>query len=82
MTSGTIIGRRRCCVFTHRPTVWGPEHPGNNGQSPTGRLTSGSLDLLNSYEARVAATDQYDALVKARAKKRGVDPYALIKEEN
>ncbi|GAA1924284.1 phospholipase D-like domain-containing protein [Nocardioides hwasunensis] len=69
-------------MFTHRPKVWGPEHPGNNGNAPVGRVKAGSLDPFPSYEARVAATDQYDAIVKARAKKRGVDPYALIKEEN
>ncbi|WP_242497404.1 phospholipase D-like domain-containing protein [Nocardioides oleivorans] len=69
-------------MFTHRPTIWGPEHPGNNGQSPTGRVVPGSFGPLDTYAARVAATDQYDDLVKARAKKRGVDPYALIKEEN
>jgi hypothetical protein len=37
---------------------------------------------MDTYEARAAAQDRYDALVAARAKKRGVDPYALIKEEN
>jgi len=65
-------------MFTHRPAVWGPEHPGNN-TAPTGRPTVGSLD---TYESRAAAQDQYDAQVEARAEKRGVDPYALIKEEN
>ncbi|SEC67039.1 PLD-like domain-containing protein [Nocardioides exalbidus] len=69
-------------MFTHRPAAWGPEHPGNNASSPTGRVTAGSLDSLNTYEARVAATDAYDAMVEQRAKERGVDPYALIKEEN
>jgi hypothetical protein len=69
-------------MFTHRPKVWGPEHPGNNGASPTGRVTAGSFGTLNTYEARAAATDAYDALVAKRAKKKGVDRYALIKEEN
>ncbi|HSU01744.1 MAG TPA: phospholipase D-like domain-containing protein [Nocardioides sp.] len=66
-------------MFTHRPAAWGPEHPGNNTNAPTGRPTLGSMD---TYESRAAAQDQYDAQVAARAKKRGVDPYALIKEEN
>ncbi|MFC0224306.1 phospholipase D-like domain-containing protein [Nocardioides zeicaulis] len=67
-------------MFTHRPAAWGPEHPGNSGGGdPTGRVVASGL---GSYAARAAATDQYDAMVEARAKKRGVDPYALIKEEN
>lgn len=66
-------------MFTHRPAVWGPEHPGNNDIAPTGRPVVGSMD---TYESRAAAQDRYDAQVAARAKKRGVDPYALIKEEN
>lgn len=66
-------------MFTHRPAIWGPEHPGNNANDPTGRTAVGAMD---TYEARATAQDQYDALVAARAKKRGVDPYALIKEEN
>lgn len=66
-------------MFTHRPAAWGPEHPGNNDIAPTGRPTVGSLD---TYESRAAAQDRYDAKVAARAKERGVDPYALIKEEN
>lgn len=66
-------------MFTHRPKVWGPEHPNNNDIAPTGRTAVGSMD---TYASRAAAQDQYDAQVAARAKKRGVDPYALIKEEN
>ena len=66
-------------MFTHRPAIWGPEHPENNDVSPTGRTAVGSMD---TYESRAAAQDRYDAQVAARAKKRGVDPYALIKEEN
>lgn len=66
-------------MFTHRPAAWGPEHPGNNDIAPTGRTAVGSMD---TYESRAAAQDRYDAQVAARAKKRGVDPYALIKEEN
>lgn len=66
-------------MFTHRPAAWGPEHPGNNVAAPTGRFAAGAMD---TYEARAAAQDQYDATVEARARKRGVDPYALIKEEN
>ena len=66
-------------MFTHRPAAWGPEHPGNNVAAPTGRIAVGTTD---TYEARAAAQDQYDAMVEARARKRGVDPYALIKEEN
>ncbi|MFC7362363.1 phospholipase D-like domain-containing protein [Nocardioides astragali] len=66
-------------MFTHRPKIWGPEHPGNKGFDPTARTAVGARD---TYEARAAAQDRYDALVAARAKKRGVDPYALIKEEN
>jgi phosphatidylserine/phosphatidylglycerophosphate/cardiolipin synthase-like enzyme len=66
-------------MFTHRPAVWGPQHPGNNTYELTARFPGGSMD---TYQARAAAQDQYDALVAARAAKRGVDPYALIKEEN
>lgn len=66
-------------MFTHRPVAWGPDHPGNDGVDPTGRVVASGL---GSYAAKAAATDQYDAMVEARAKKRGVDPYALIKEEN
>lgn len=66
-------------MFTHRPAIWGPEHPGNTPSAPTGRTAAGSM---TTYESRAAAQDRYDALVAARAKKRGVDPYALIKEEN
>ena len=66
-------------MFTHRPAVWGPEHPNNDDIAPTGRTAVGSMD---TYQARIAEQDQYDAQVAARAKKRGVDPYALIKEEN
>lgn len=66
-------------MFTHRPLVWGPENPNNNDIAPTGRTAVGSMD---TYESRAAAQDQYDAQVAARAKQRGVDPYALIKEEN
>lgn len=66
-------------MFTHRPAIWGPQNPNNNPIAPTGRTEAGSM---TTYEARAAAQDQYDALVAARAKKRGVDPYALIKEEN
>lgn len=66
-------------LFTARPEIWGPEHPGNKFGDPTGRTDAGSMD---TYESRAAAQDRYDALVAARAKKRGVDPYALIKEEN
>ncbi len=66
-------------LFTHRPAAWGPEHPGNNGSDPTGRTAASAMD---TYESRTAAQDQYDAQVEARAKKRGVDPYALIKGEN
>ncbi|MCW2735473.1 phospholipase D-like domain-containing protein [Nocardioides sp.] len=66
-------------MFTHRPAAWGPEHPSNNVGDPTGRTAAGSM---STYESRAAAQDRYDALVASRAKKRGVDPYALIKEEN
>jgi len=66
-------------LFTHRPAIWGPDHPSNTVASPTGRTTAGSMD---TYESRAAAQDRYDAQVEGRAKKRGVDPYALIKEEN
>ena len=66
-------------MFTHRPAAWGPDLAGNNVGEPTGRTTLGSMD---TYAGRTAAQDQYDAQVAARAKKRGVDPYALIKEEN
>ena len=66
-------------MFTHRPVAWGPDHPGNDGVDPTGRVVASGL---GSYAAKAAATDQYDAMVEARAKKRGVDPSALIKEEN
>lgn len=73
-------------MFTHRPAFWGPEHAGNKAYSPTGRTSSGGKDFFTTYAttyaARTAAQDQYDAEVEARAKKRGVDPYALIKEEN
>ena len=69
-------------MFTHRPAIWGPEHPNNNDIAPTGRVSADSMDSLTTYTARAAAQDQYDAQVAARAKKRGVDPYALIKEEN
>ncbi|WP_210650469.1 phospholipase D-like domain-containing protein [Nocardioides sp. SYSU D00065] len=66
-------------MFTHRPAIWGPEHPGNNGNAPAGRTPMWAMD---TYEARAAAQDRYHAQVAARAKERGVDPYALIKEEN
>jgi hypothetical protein len=66
-------------LFTHRPAAWGPEHPDNNGSSPTGRTV---VNAPMTYQAKVQMTDAYDAQVKARAKERGVDPYALIKEEN
>jgi hypothetical protein len=65
-------------MFTHRPLVWGPDG-GNDTVEPTGRTAAGSMD---TYESRAAAQDRYDALVASRAAKRGVDPYALIKEEN
>ena len=61
-------------MFTHRPTVWGAEHPGNAGGA-TGRPVLGGVDAEMTPE-------QYDLMVEARAKARGVDPYALIKEEN
>ena len=66
-------------MFTHRPVIWGPEHPGNNVSAPTGRTAVGALD---TYESRASEQDRYDAQVATRAQKRGVDPYALIKEEN
>ena len=66
-------------MFTHRPLAWDADTGDNPISDPTGRTAVGSMD---TYEARVAAQDQYDALVASRAKKRGVDPYALIKEEN
>ncbi len=69
-------------MFTHRPAIWGPEHAGNNAYSPTGRTSIGGTDVFTTYEARTAVQDEYDAQVEARAEKRGVDPYALIKEEN
>lgn len=69
-------------MFTHRPAIWGPEHPSNNDIAPTGRVSVDGMDSLTTYAGRAAAQDQYDARVAARAKKRGVDPYALIKEEN
>lgn len=65
-------------MFTHRPVVWGPES-GNDPMAPTGRTAAGSM---TTYESRAAAQDRYDAQVAARAKQRGVDPYALIKEES
>lgn len=65
-------------MFTHRPEIWGPD-VGNNVAAPTGRPVVGALD---TYESRASAQDRYDAKVAARAQKRGVDPYALIKEEN
>lgn len=56
-------------LFHSRPTHWGPQHPGNRafGRTPAGE---------------VLTQEQYHALVEARAKERGVDPYALIKQEN
>lgn len=66
-------------MFTHRPARWGPEHPNNNDIAPTGRTAVGSMD---TYESRAASQDRYDAQVAARANQYGVDPYALIKEEN
>lgn len=66
-------------MFTHRPVAWGPDHVGNDPIAPTGRTAAGAM---STYESRAAAQDRYDAQVEARAKKRGVDPYALIKEEN
>ena len=67
-------------MFTHRPAVWGPEHPGNsNYQAPTARMGAGAM---STYAYRTQVQDQYAAQVEARAKKRGVDPYALIKQEN
>lgn len=66
-------------MFTHRPAIWDADTDDTTVTDPTGRTAVGSMD---TYEARVAAQDQYDAIVAARAKKRGVDPYALIKEEN
>ena len=61
-------------LFTHRPAAWGTEHPGNHGGGATGRPVIGATVPL-SQEA-------YAAVVERRAKARGVDPYALIKEEN
>ncbi len=62
-------------MFTHRPVRWGAEHPGNNAGGATGRPTLSGIDS--------ALTEmQYDDMVEARAERRGVDPYALIKEEN
>ena len=61
-------------MFTHRPAAWGPQHPSNNVSAPTGRPTIGSQGSMTQ--------EQYAAMVEKRAKKRGVDPYALIKEEN
>lgn len=65
-------------MFTHRPAAWGPDTSGNN-VAPTGRT---AMSAMNPYQSRAVAQDQYDAQVATRAKKRGVDPYALIKEEN
>lgn len=61
-------------MFTHRPASWGAQHPGN-GNAPTGRPVIGS-------ESAPMTQEEYHARVEARAKERGVDPYALIKEEN
>ena len=52
----------------------GVEHPGNKGSGADGRLALGEPVQLTQEE--------YAASVEARAKARGVDPYALIKEEN
>lgn len=61
-------------MFTHRPAVWGPQHPSNNVNAPTGRPVIGSEPAMTQ--------EKYAAIVERRAKARGVDPYALIKEEN
>lgn len=65
-------------MFTHRPLAWDAD-TNTTIADPTGRTAAGSMD---TYAARAAAQDQYDALVASRAEKRGVDPYALIKEES
>jgi hypothetical protein len=65
-------------MFTHRPLAWDAD-TNSTTADPTGRTAAGSM---STYAGRVAAQDQYDALVEARAKRRGVDPYALIKEES
>jgi phosphatidylserine/phosphatidylglycerophosphate/cardiolipin synthase-like enzyme len=62
-------------MFTHRPVFWGPQNANNNTNTTEGRPTLGALRTPLTPE-------QYDAMVEARAKARGVDPYALIKEEN
>ena len=61
-------------IFGSRPAAWGAQHSGNV-PAPAGRPTVGA-------ESAPMTQEQYDARVLARAKKRGVDPYALIKEEN
>ena len=60
-------------MFKNRPKVWGVEHPGNKAAGE-GRIAFSQPRLLTQ--------EQYAELVEARAKARGVDPYALIKEEN
>lgn len=59
-------------MFNSRPAHWGPQHPGNN--RAYGRVVPGTNEPITQ--------EQYAALVEARAEERGVDPYALIKQEN
>lgn len=66
-------------MFTHRPLAWDADTGSSTLTDPTGRTAAGSM---TTYESRAAAQDRYDAQVAARAERRGVDPYALIKEEN
>ncbi|MCD6640863.1 MAG: phospholipase D-like domain-containing protein [Nocardioides sp.] len=56
-------------MFTHRPAYWGPQHPDNQG-----RVAHGSTEPMTQ--------EAYASMVEKRAKERGVDPYALIKQEN
>ena len=60
-------------MFTHRPAFW--DEDDDNTNVTEGRPT---LDGMRTPLTQ----EQYDAKVEARAKERGVDPYALIKEEN
>ena len=62
-------------IFAHRPEAWGAQ-PSGNIPAPVGRRTIIDADIVPMTQAR------YHAMVEARAERRGVDPYALIKEEN
>ncbi len=62
-------------MFTHRPDAWGADRPSGDTGETEGRPTQNGL-------GEVMTRAKYDAMVEARAKSRGIDPYALIKEEN